>query len=166
MVIPEQDGLAKAGDDVDMKPDLILVEVPLGRIGKTRKGRKLLLWDQTISQAMWLVQVHHHLALTSSFLPVRPTLAPRMSYCRSMNLGLLDLRVPIHAFKALCVRFYYCAGANPLLSICPPAFAILKDCIKTLYMHLFYYACLWSSYVLFFKFALFCILTYCSLTIP
>ena len=76
--------------------------------------------------------------LTSSFLP----LAPRMSYCRSMNLGLLDLRVPIHAFKALCVRFYYCAGANPLLSICPPAFAILKDCIKTLYRHLFYYACL------------------------
>ena len=36
----------------------------------------------------------------------------------AMDLGLLDLRALIHVPQALCVRFYYCAGANPLLSIC------------------------------------------------
>ena len=60
-----------------------------------------------------------------------------------MNLGLLEplVRVHIHVPKALCVRFYDRAGTNPLLSIYAAAFAI-KDCIKTLYGHLFYYACL------------------------
>ena len=82
--------------------------------------------------------------LTSFFLPVRPTLAPRMSRSYSRNeLGpaLTPVSLYIHVPQALCVRFYSRAGPNPLLPIYAAAF-VIKDRIMTLYRYLFYYACL------------------------
>ena len=48
------------------------------------------------------------------------------SYFCPMDYVVLDLRVPIHSPKALCVRFSYCTGANPPLSICPPCLCYTK----------------------------------------
>ena len=120
---------------VDMKsgPGLIwrrsTFVLPLGWIGKTRKGREPTLGDvlgskctgrcgsRALSGFRGHLDCWRHLSLSI----VRRSSCTTFACCTiAMNLGLLDLRVPIHTPKALCIRFYYCASATPVHLRCYP----------------------------------------------